>query len=443
MIAMTIEPSADLAEARDRFLADVRSWVVECIARYGDAPATDVHDQGTYTTAWEPYIEATRDDEALAFMRRLRDRTRDHFVATGQWRHGYWTMQEAHHGTEHFELFLGALSRLDPGDTVTTEQLLDAAEHLGNWAPEVTPWFDWDHRLYRSTFFGTGGVRTEPGMEVNIPDHLRCVNICLLTFQASGEQRFLDLAAVYGGQWAWAVVDEAALPVALTVDGPLTTLSQEEERNYRAFVGQAPPDLASAVDRAENLLASDATGAFLTLWRETGDDQFRLAAERLLDVVVTQLDDPDAGVAADAIRRYRRVTGDNRYDTTVLRAVERLDPWGCETLALDLDFRLTSRPPGMGKREDMLRWLEDGKPRRHNPILLALAAEITSDRALATRALDIARAYFAAAKSALPDGRDHGCAARTVSAVARGNGRENHAGVVTAVLGPLVVLGAT
>ena len=72
-----------------------------------------------------------------------------------------------------------------------------------------------------------------------------------------------------------------------------------------------------------------------------------------------------------------------------------------------------------------------------NPITLAVAAEILGDDALAARALDLARAYFALARQALPDGRDHGCAARTVSAVARGHGRDNHAGVVTAVLGPL------
>ena len=37
-----------------------------------------------------------------------------------------------------------------------------------------------------------------------------------------------------------------------------------------------------------------------------------------------------------------------------------------------------------------------------------------------------------------PDGRDHGCSARSVNAIARGHGRENHAGMITAVLDPLV-----
>ena len=58
------------------------------------------------------------------------------------------------------------------------------------------------------------------------------------------------------------------------------------------------------------------------------------------------------------------------------------------------------------------------------------------DSALHARAVDLARTYFLLARAAFPDGRDHGCSARSVSAIARGHGRENHAGMTTAVLGP-------
>lgn len=84
-----------------------------------------------------PYVRATGDADALAFLKRLRDDVRDYFTRTGQWHHGYWTMQEAHHGTEHFELFLGMLYRLDPDDAATTAQLLDAAEHIVNSVPGI------------------------------------------------------------------------------------------------------------------------------------------------------------------------------------------------------------------------------------------------------------------------------------------------------------------
>jgi hypothetical protein len=345
-------------------------------------------------------------------------------------------MQEAHHGTEHFELFLGSLWRLDPEDGATADQLVDAAEHMGNWAAEVPPWFDWQSRLFYSLFFGAAGVKTEPGMDINTPDHMRCANICLLAYQAGGDARFLELASVYAGHWAEAILAAEALPLGLTRTGPLYAFEGQAEALYRSFVGQAP-ELDSAVDRAENFLCSDTVQTFLRLWQLTAREEFRIAAKKLLDVLATQLDDPDAGPAAAALRQYRSITGDKRYDPAVLAVRQALKPEAIESLTLDPTHRPKRRPSGIGKRGDMPRWLEDGRPRQHNPITLALAAEISGDERLATHALDLARTYFALARQAFPDGRDHGCSARSVSAVARGHGRDNHAGMTTAVLGPL------
>ena len=150
------------------------------------------------------------------------------------------------------------------------------------------------------------------------------------------------------------------------------------------------------------------------------------------------LNDADAGSVADAVRHYRHWTGDRRYDNMIRVAIASQTSQCIQTIAFDPAKQLDHRPAGVGKRQDMLLWLEDGQPRRHNPITLALAAEIDNDEALATQALDLAHAYFQLARQTLPDGRDHGCAARTISAVARGHGRENHAGMTTAVLGPLI-----
>ena len=137
------------------------------------------------------------------------------------------------------------------------------------------------------------------------------------------------------------------------------------------------------------------------------------------------------------MRTYRRRTGDTRYDKAVLEAAARLDPFDIAEITLDTAFkRPARRASGVGKRSDAPRWLEDGRERRHNPITLAVAAEIGEDSALHARAVDLARTYFLLERAAFPDGRDHGCSARSVSAIARGHGRENHAGMTTAVLGP-------
>lgn len=440
-----VVPSPNLPTACNRFLADVGEWAHDCIRRFDAAPPTDVHDQATYTTGWEPWLHATRDPAALAFLAKLRDDIRDHYAHSGRWQHGYWAMQEAHHGTEHFELFLGLLARVLPDDPETARQLDDAAEHMGNWSADVPAWFDWEQRRFHSLFFGADGVRTEPGMAINSPDHLRCVNICLLAEEFNARTRrgkgarqstpYGKLAVAYAGEWADAILAEERLPLALTPTGVLYDFDGTDETVYRSFMGEVS-GLASPVDRAENFLGSDAINTFLRLWRTTNDSRFRQATERLLDLLVTQLDDPDAGAAADGVRAWRRWTSDSRYDAPLRAAARKGDPFAVAELSLDTDYSLGHRPSGVGKRSDMPRWLENGAPRGHNPITLLAAAEISGDNALATVAVDLARAHFLLARRAFPDGRDHGCAARTVSAIARGHGRENHAGMTTAVLGP-------
>ncbi len=432
-----IDRSSTVEAAAAAFLASVQLWVREATQTYATAPALDVHDQATFTTGWEPYIRATGDEEALCFLQQLRDRIRDHYVATGQWHHGYWTMQEAHHGTEHYELFLGMLARLAPDDPATVAQLVDVAEHLGNWVPAVEPWFDWDQGVYHSFRFGSTGVEREPSMALNMPDHFRCINIALLAHRATNDARYLDLATVAGQRWATAILAEADLPIGLVGDRAIYRFTPTEERLYRTYVGQSSA-LQDATDRAESFLASDAINALLYLWQATTVTAFRQAAERLLDLLAPTLADADAGAVADAIRHYRQYTGADRYDAAVRAAVATATPAALQHIGVDLAARPGERPAGVGKREDMLLWREDDQPRRHNPITLAVAAEIEDDPQLATHALDLAHAYLQLARRCLPDGRTHGCAARTVSAVARGHGRENHAGMTTAVLGPLL-----
>ncbi|MBI1298279.1 hypothetical protein GC175_25375 [bacterium] len=434
----SVTPSDSISTAASRFEDEVITWIRVCMDRYADAPATAVHDQGTYTTAWEPIVRRTGDAEILAFLKTARDRMRDHYVSTGLWRHGYWRMQEAHHGTEHYELFLGMLLRLDPADAETRRQLIDAAEHMGNWSATAPPWFNDRTNRFHSFFFGTDAVQTNPGDDFNRTDHLRCVNICLLAYDASADRRYLDFAVRYAGAWADAIVDAPRLPIGLTPHGALYHMADAPEAVYRKFVGEASQPLTD-IDRAENFLASDGVNTFLRLWHETGDVRFRRAAERLLDPLITQITDPDAGVVAAAVRDYRRWTADPRYDAAVLHVLESDPIRPVQTLSLDTDARPNGRPVGVGKRSDMLHWLEDGAPRRHHPVTLAVAAEIGESEDVAVHALDLARATFVLARNHLPDGRDHGCAARTVSAVARGHGRENHAGVVTSVLGSMMM----
>jgi hypothetical protein len=464
-----IESSDDLGEACDQFLDRLGAWIHLCVRRHRRASATDVHDQATYTTSWEPWVRARDSGPVRGFLAALRDKIARHFHRTRQWRHGYWRLSDVHHGTEHFELFLGTLWRIDPHDAATRDQLLDVAEHFGNWSRDVPPWFDWDSGLFHSAVFGTDGVLPGATPRINVPDHLRCINLCLLAHQSTGCARYGELAARHGGLWADAIAGDARLPVALGESGPLYELGDWKVARHgpaaprsalRAWIGRRiaraqhywnspaaddrvvaipPPASLTDVDRAERFLASNGVPTFLRLWQLTGQHRFRDAAERLLDRLVTQLHDPDAGAVAGVLRAYRDTTGDDRYDRDVLAAADRLTPWSFDDIAVDRSSpRYSRQPTGVGKRKDMVRWFEDGRARRHSPVLLALAAEIRNDRALAIRAVDLARTYFVLATHAFPDGRDHGCGSRSVNAVARGHGRDNDTGVVTGVLAPML-----
>ena len=430
-----LDRSSLFADAATRFLDAVGDWIAECVARYNESPPTDAPDQLTYVAGWEPYLRARPQPATLDFLTRQRNAVVAHFTGTGQWRHGYWTMRDVHGGVEYFNVFLRTLAHLDPDDPQTRSQILDAAEHFGNWSDAVPPWYDAGARLFRSLCLGAIGVQ-DNGRHWNMPDHLSAIRLCLLAHSLAGGERYLELARDYAGMWADVLLTEQELPIGLDISGPIFSLDEMGERDYRFCAGDAGP-LSSPVDRAENILATGGVNVFLDLWQLTGDTRFLRAAERILDLLTPQLPDPDAGAAADLMRTYRRMTGRSRYDDVVRSTLASLAPFDIRTIGIQPDVMRLTRLTGVGKRADMPIWFENLHLRRHNPITLAVAAEVTGDVALATQALDIGRVYFELARQSLPDGRGR-AGANTVSAIARGHSRDNGAGVVTGVLGPLL-----
>ena len=442
MFRTDVPRSSSLRRACHHFLDTLQAWVEACIARHDDQPplGPDHHDQLTYTTPWATLIEHREHDAALGFMKRRRDQVVAHYEQCGAWYHGYWKRQEAHHGTEHFELFLGTLQRLDPEDRETRRQLEDAAEHFGNWSDAAPAFFDWDTGLFRSVYLGTEHVGDDPAAAINMPDHVRFINIALPLFSVTANSRYLSLAKSHMSKWAEAINGAAQVPLALLPSGPLETLDDQQAATYAGFAGAAGITQASAIapiDRAENFLASSAVQTLLAMWRHTGVDAYRRAAERLIDELATQLGDPDAGAAAAIIRDYRDATSDRRYDERVVSAVAPVIDALPHALTLLPQQTLGRGGGGVGKRSDMPAWqVDQHKPRPVHPITLLLAGQIEGAEAWVIQAVDLAHAHFRLASQAFRSGRHHGCCAQSVSAVARGHGRDNDAGMVTAVLAP-------
>jgi len=430
-----VAESSSLCEAHQLFLDDLSCWVNACKLDLGHT-TIDNHDQGTVCSSWELLISEGQDDGLLAWLKVHRDAIKSHHETTGLWKHGYWKEQEAHHGTEHFEIFLSLLCRLDPHDEETLRQLLDATEHIGNWVQGVPEWFDWEQGVFRSMFLGTEKVGLGEGERINIPDHLRCVNLALLAYRMSTEKRYAELAVTHGGKWADAILQGEDLPIGLNPSGRgIYALEGSAEAAYRSFAGMAPANL-DELGRAENFLASNGIQTFLDLFELTGENRFLRAAERILDALVCCLTDPDSGCVVAALWNYEQAIGSGRYAP---RFTEALSQLGSEVqkVAIRPQVYREAQPRGAGKRRDMPVWYHDGRERSTSPVHLAHLSLIRGDQNLAKHALDVGRAMFRLGREVYPHGRHHGCNSRSVSAIARGHGRDNNIGVVTGALEPL------
>ncbi len=417
------------------FKRRLRIWIDCCIQAYRSESPTQGKGQLTYTTAWEPVLRTTTSSSAVEFLAQKRDEVANHFNSSEIWRHGYWRKADVRQGTEHFRLFLAFLYRVNPYDETTRAQLLDAAEHVGNWAHDAMPWYESANGLYRSLILGTDVV-DDQSTGWNVPDHLPLSRLALVAYHADGGDRYLDMARRYSLHWANAVNADDHIPAGLSFSGPFYDLCGRKEDIYRHAIDVAGP-VSGDQDCAENLLANGAVDLFLELWQLSSNNVLRRAAEKILDELLPQLADPDAGALAQAIRYYRKLTEDPRYDDVVIAATSALNPYEIGAIGVQPNVMRLTRMSGVGKRLDMPVWFEDMHLRRHNPILLSLAAEISGDLKLATIAMDLARTYFELAKETMRTGRQNGDAANTVSAIARGHGRENGSGMVTAVFGPL------
>lgn len=411
-------------EAGKRLLAEVSSWASDCIERYGEDAPLDTPDQAVYAAGWMPLLYFEPDHPAGRYLHRLRDQVARHFNEGGAWRHGYWRMADVTRGMKHFELFLCPLARLDE-DVVTLGQVHDAAEHIGHWSDDVAPWHDEETGLFPSHTFGAEGYSKDASAKFNTPAHFHPINLALGAYRVNRSERYAQWAIGYGGRWADAILANDSLPIGLDAKGPV----------YEPAIAN---DGRESLHRAEALLAVDAVQSLLKLWQISKENRFRRAAEKVLDALIPELLDPDAGALAAAIRFYRRITKSNRYDAAVMDSFACLIPGGVEVIDLDVAPLFGADVLGLGKCQDLPHWKEDGQMRQHNPILIGLAAEIANDPQLAATALDFATAYLSLAQRAFPDGREDSDSARTVSAVARGHARDNGAGVVTEVLVPLM-----
>jgi len=401
-----------------------------------DGEPTDTHDQLTYTTSWLPYYQLTKDTRILYFIKLWRDRVQDYFRSTDQWFHGYWKEQEVHHGTEHFQLFLATCWSMDPTDPTTQLQFQDAAEHTFFTPPSCPEWFNPQTCRFRSMYLGTCNVDESPGTQLNIPDHFRCIHLALLDQRMRRCSKIQEHVVAYAQEWAEAVVYGPSIPLGLSTQGAVYSLDDMDLATYEQFAGELG-SLHSDVDRVENIFASGGIEAFLAIWKQTNRFIFLQAAEKLLNIGIEQLTDPDAAVLIPTVRRYEILTGNEQFTRRILKRFHTTPPERIEQISLVPQPKRSKRNSGFGKRTDQPTWLENGEERTSNPIMEVWQGQRRGTISRIIDGLDVARTYFILAQEAFPYG-EHGCSAQSVNAICRGHGRDNHAGMVTAALAPVL-----
>jgi hypothetical protein len=96
----------------------------------------------------------------------------------------------------------------------------------------------------------------------------------------------------------------------------------------------------------------------------------------------------------------------------------------------------------VGMRSDMPEVVVDTEgglsPWRWSPGYLGLMTRVTGDPVPLTVGLQIAEKVLSAYEADFPDGRGHGCSARTIAAAVIGHGRNWGSGFVSAALRPLL-----
>ena len=417
------------AAAQLRLRRAVGGWIAASMERQGRVPWQGGHDEGSFVASWFGYYLLTGDRGVLGFLRWLGDG----FLGWGQTGlvHGYYPEGEVHHQPENFIFFLSRLWHVDP-DPRAAWALADAAHHAGNWVEDIPPWYDWERRRFRSWRLGTSEVASHPPHDIEHPDHFRIIQTALCAYRATADERYLELASDFCGRWASEILGDGPLPA-------VRLFTENVPEAYPSGLREAAD--ASPEQRLELHIGAGTVDVLLDLFRLTGDENLPAAVRKILASGLDHLAEPYSHPFAGALRRYRMDTGDTSLDGEI---AARVRASGDAEAGMLVAPPRGPHPMGVGRRRDQVRWLlsEDGSrwrpEERPSPPALVLAYDVTGDEGLASQALTLA-AERMELTAALRDGRTHGCAGGTASAVASGHGRNAGIGEVTGVLYPLAL----
>ena len=431
-------------EAYTRLRNEMGRWLKQSMLLDPPGPNDGGEDEANYALAWFPHYLITGDATVLQHFEALK-------AALLGWVkhdcvHGYEPKAEAHHGPEPFLLFLPRYIGLVPEDTEATSLLTDAAEHIGNWVPEIPPWYDYDRDTFIGYNIGSRDVTNDEKDAYELAEHFRFIHIAIAAYRVTGEERYLTWSLRYGRKRAERLVDAPdQMPMLWTLDGEGLDEVAVNEKNLHRLVASThhvPDDPLAGI---EVLLASGAIYVLGDLYLLSGEEIFKTAAKRIVEPLVPSLSDPYNDPAAAALSYYRWTFGDTGFDADIRAGLAELPDAPPELLALMFPEEVCRREPGVGKRADMAywgEWSDDGsvKPiQEPSTATLTLAYQVTGEIVYALRALRSAATRLNIARRVLRGGREHADMGGAVCSIAAGHGRNWGQGAVTACYGPLLL----
>ncbi len=431
-------------DAYSMLRTEMSRWLKQSTLLDPPGPNDGGEDEANYALAWFPHYLITGDTTILQHFHTLKE-------ALQGWVeryciHGYEPKAEAHHGPEPFLFFLPRYIGLKPEDTEAIHLLTDAAEHIGNWAPEVPPWYDYTKDTFIGYNIGSHFVANDEKNAYEMAEHFRFIHIAIAAYRVTGEKRYLTWALRYGRKRAERLIAATdPIPLLWTLNGEGLDETAVHTKNLHRLVASTHHVPGDPLAGIEVLLASGAVYALGDLYLLSGEDIFKTAAKRIVEPLVTSLCDPYNDPAAAALSYYRWTFHDIGFDDEIRAGLVELPDKPPELLALIFPQEIRRREPGVGKRADMAywgEWSDDGsvKPiREPSTATLTLAYQVTGEITYAMRALRSAATRLHIARRVLRGGREHADMGGAVCSIAAGHGRNWGQGAVTACYGPLLL----
>jgi len=405
-------------------------WVSAAVELHGRIPWMGGHDEGTFTSSWFGFYQLTGDGKIDSFLRWFCDGfcrwSKNNLI------HGYYPRGEAHHQPETFLVFLTRILHLDPNHSAALDAMVDMAHHIGNWVGGIPEWYDWHQHRFRSWRLGTRHVGNYPE-DYETADHLRFAQIALVTHLATRDERYLEFAIDYADKWSTLILQRQDSVPAVILPGK----SGYPEK----LVARSQQSIEKSV---EEHVAAGSLDMFMDLFEITGEAKFIEPVRKMLPVLLPSISGPYSEPAAATLYRYRLLTGDTSFDADAMGLIESMPRCeGNRAHMLIQEAKPMPHPAGIGRRKDDSRWgyrLDDGsivEECEPSPASLTLAYSITGEERYALHALWKVAARMNLARQFLRDGRHHGCAGGTVSAIASGHGRCFGTGHITSTFLPL------